>query len=305
MGSIQAVEKIRELAWQKRGQDAVEVLNGQAPSFRFGNNGKVTCASATRVAVPLDGVTGGMDVAVHEVPGQPVLLSIKSLRALGAVIDYERDEMLLKHVRSRKVVSSGHHLFPTTDDIYKNARLRSSDFVSLLSSEYGQRHHGDGAPSQEEREVRHKSCSFEQPNSCQWKSGIDKQVVVAEDTASFICNALYSLGKVSAVPRDCARSSASPPATSVCHAVPEEGEADRAHGDHGRNPSNFVDLRPDDPSPVRAGDRLEDSQWSGDRSQRDIAQGVHEGGPREGHPQDLLHRLPQHHLKQQRDRTRP
>ena len=124
VGSIQAVEKIRELAWQKFGTDPIEVIPDQAPSFRFGNNGRVQCSSTTCVSVPLDGGQGGMHVAVHELPGQPVLMSIKSLRALGAVIDYDRDEMILKKVNSKKVVKleradSGHQLFPMVTDIYQ------------------------------------------------------------------------------------------------------------------------------------------------------------------------------------------
>ena len=79
-----------------------------------------------------------MHVAVHELPGQPVLMSIKSLRALGTVIDYDRDEMILKKVNSKKVVKleradSGHQLFPMVTDIYQGAAERRSSFESLAS----------------------------------------------------------------------------------------------------------------------------------------------------------------------------
>ena len=92
VGSIQAVEKIRELAWLRHGKDTVDVMPGETPSFKFGNNGRVVCAATTQVQVPLDGTSGLMNVAVHDVPGLPVLLSIRSLRSLGAVIRQGRDD---------------------------------------------------------------------------------------------------------------------------------------------------------------------------------------------------------------------
>eukprot|EP00439_Symbiodinium_sp_Y106_P045404 s1180_g5.t1 len=138
VGSIQAMEKIRELAWKRNGTEAVEVLQSAAPSFKFGNNGKVDCASNTSVQVPMDGRVGSMQVAVHEIQGQPVLMSIQSLRSLGAVIDFDQDQMILKKVNPTKVIDlerapSGHQLFPMVDDVFRGAKARSTSFVSLLA----------------------------------------------------------------------------------------------------------------------------------------------------------------------------
>ena len=88
----------------------------------------------------MNGESGGMNIAVHEIPGQPVLLSVRSLRALGAVIDFANDHMILTRVCRNKVIpleraSSGHQLFPLSDDPYKHAKHRSSSFVSLLADE--------------------------------------------------------------------------------------------------------------------------------------------------------------------------
>eukprot|EP00439_Symbiodinium_sp_Y106_P036380 s3875_g4.t1 len=90
-----------------------------------------------------------MHVAVHELPGQPVLMSIKSLRALGAVIDYDRDEMILKKVNSKKVVKleradSGHQLFPmVTDEVQElrralnKAARKKSDLQAFCTQQLG------------------------------------------------------------------------------------------------------------------------------------------------------------------------
>ena len=55
------------------GTEAVEIRQSGAQTFRFGNNGKVDCTSNTAVQVSLEGQTGSMQVAVHEIHGQPVL----------------------------------------------------------------------------------------------------------------------------------------------------------------------------------------------------------------------------------------
>ena len=81
-----------------------------------------------------------MKVAVHNIPGQPVLLSIASLRALGAVIDFERDEMIMKHVDPHSVVQlerapNGHQIFPLTEDLWVGGFRRARAFQSLKDAE--------------------------------------------------------------------------------------------------------------------------------------------------------------------------
>ena len=134
------MEKIRELAWLRHGKDSVDVMPGKTPSFKFGNHGRVVCAATTQVQVLLDGTSGLINVAVHDVPGQPLLLSIRSLRCLGAVISYAKDEMIMTKVNPSKVLKleraeSGHQLFSMIDDAYGSTRHLAHPFVSLLTTE--------------------------------------------------------------------------------------------------------------------------------------------------------------------------
>ena len=69
-----------------------------------------------------------MKIHLHDIPGQPVLLSVKSLRALGAVIDFERNEAVFKRLHPQKLVTlettdGGHQLFPLVSDVLKELEI--------------------------------------------------------------------------------------------------------------------------------------------------------------------------------------
>ena len=118
------------------GDDGIQIVKAEAPSFRFGNNAKHDCMSTALLKLPLKDVDGRMKVHIHTIPGQPVLLSVKSLRALGAVIDFERDEAIFRRLDSSRVVSlettaSGHQLFPLVGDVLQGSFRRDGPFRSL------------------------------------------------------------------------------------------------------------------------------------------------------------------------------
>ena len=56
----------------------------------------------------------------------PILLSNHSLRPLGAVIEFENNLAIFRHVDPSRLVplersSAGHQVMPLTEDIYQNA----------------------------------------------------------------------------------------------------------------------------------------------------------------------------------------
>ena len=72
------------------------------------------------------GRLGTMRVHALDEGSAPILLSIHSLRRLGAVIDFENDLAVFRHVDPKKMIrlersSAGHQLMPLTDDIYTQA----------------------------------------------------------------------------------------------------------------------------------------------------------------------------------------
>ena len=90
LGSEEAMQNIAKLRWDRYGKDGIEIKADAPPSFRFGNNAKTNCMSTAMLDVALDGQDGN-------------LLSIKALRASGAVVDYGADEILLKNINAYKV----------------------------------------------------------------------------------------------------------------------------------------------------------------------------------------------------------
>ena len=136
LGSEEALQQIADLNWQQRGDDGIQIVPGQAPSFRFGNNARHDCLGTALVKLPFQDADGKMKVHVHDIPGQPVLLSVQSLRALGAVIDFGRDEAIFKTLSPSSVIQlettdSGHQLFPLVGDALQGARRRKTPFRSL------------------------------------------------------------------------------------------------------------------------------------------------------------------------------
>ena len=136
LGSEEAVRQVAEMNWRRSGHDGLEIDPDDKPNFRFGNNGRQACLSTAKMAIPLGDRQGTMKVHIHEIPGQPVLLSIQALKALGAVIDYSNNQVILRHVDPKKVAvlettEGGHQLFPLTQDILSGAFTRATAFQSL------------------------------------------------------------------------------------------------------------------------------------------------------------------------------
>ena len=67
----------------------------------------------------------------------PVLISIATLRSLGAIIDYEKDVAVFRKLDPTKLVklersAAGHQLLPLTDDLLSGARECKQAIPSLL-----------------------------------------------------------------------------------------------------------------------------------------------------------------------------
>lgn len=138
VGSVDAMEQIRKINQRKGISTEVDLKFDEAPSFRFGNNGRTTCLSTAQLNIPLAQQHGKMKIHVHEIPQQPILLSIQALRTMGAVIDFERDECIFRNIDPSRVVkleraASGHQVFPLTEDVYSGSSRRVEPFVSLQS----------------------------------------------------------------------------------------------------------------------------------------------------------------------------
>ena len=136
LGSIDAVEKILENNVQLHGSERVRVHPDQRPTFKFGNNGVRDCISSVDLGVDLGAKKGKLQVAVHDIPNQPVLISVKALKSLGAVIDFSTGEVVYRSVDPHAVVpleeaANGHLLMPLCGDLLAGSFHRRSPFSGL------------------------------------------------------------------------------------------------------------------------------------------------------------------------------
>ena len=136
LGSIAAVEALMHNNMTKHGEDRVTIDPHNTPVFKFGNNGTTSCVSTAHLKVDCGSKLGAMAVHVHEVPNQPILISVKALKSLGAVVDFARDEVIYKHLCPHSVVSlesakNGHLLMPLGGNLLAGAVKRAQPFSQL------------------------------------------------------------------------------------------------------------------------------------------------------------------------------
>eukprot|EP00435_Cladocopium_sp_Y103_P039536 s1724_g10.t1 len=127
IGSIYALPKVAELNEQERGRDGVRSVDvSDRPSFGFGNSFRDQCTSTACLEVPLDGQQSLLKVHALDKGTAPILMSVNSLRKLGAIIDFENDLAVFRRVNDRRVLklertAAGHQVMPLTDDAFQNA----------------------------------------------------------------------------------------------------------------------------------------------------------------------------------------
>lgn len=137
IGSVHALTRVLKLNEGKRGADGLVDLDLEdRPSFGFGNSSREQCVSTASLSVPLNGRDCLFRVHALDKGTAPILLSIHSLRALGAIVDFEQDLAIFRHVDDRKVLKlertqAGHQVLPLTEDIFEGAQQLASPMPSL------------------------------------------------------------------------------------------------------------------------------------------------------------------------------
>lgn len=141
IGSVEALAKVVELNEKTRGVSGVrEVDMNDRPIFGFGNSSRDRCSSTASLDVPLDGRTSTLKVHALDKGCAPVLMSIHSLRKLGAVIDFSSDKAVFRSIDPCKVIqlectTAGHQVMPLTEDAMKSAKRLQQPLPSLSDLE--------------------------------------------------------------------------------------------------------------------------------------------------------------------------
>eukprot|EP00435_Cladocopium_sp_Y103_P016140 s1467_g4.t1 len=128
IGSIEALESLANINVEKRVHTGIEKVDlSERPVFGFGNSSKNQCASTASVSVPMGGKMGTLKIHALDQGSAPILLSVHSLRKLGAIVDFENDMAVFRHVDPTRVIqlersAAGHQIMPLTEDVYQSAR---------------------------------------------------------------------------------------------------------------------------------------------------------------------------------------
>ncbi|CAE7339017.1 unnamed protein product [Symbiodinium sp. CCMP2456] len=108
-------------------EDSTRVDNRDPPVFTFGNSSENRCLSTARLQVTAGGVPGEMQIHTLEGGESPILMSIETLRKVGAIIDFQHDLAVFRHINPSRVLrlvrgKSGHQLLPLSEDCLSAAR---------------------------------------------------------------------------------------------------------------------------------------------------------------------------------------
>ena len=128
LASVAALEKIMEINQSQNGHPGVsEVDLEDRPTFGFGNSSRNQCVSTAALKVSANGREGLLRVHALDQGEGPLLFSIHTLRALGAVIDFSEDLVVFRTLSDRKVIqlersTTGHQLLPMTSDWFEGAQ---------------------------------------------------------------------------------------------------------------------------------------------------------------------------------------
>ena len=138
LGSAEALEHVMKQNLAACGDSKMSIDLSRKPTFKFGNGEKKECLSTVHMGLGLGERQGKFEVHVHDTPGQPVLVSRKALRALGAIIDFGEGKVIYRKVNPKAVVTleeapNGHLLMPLTGNIMSGCEMRATDFVSLCT----------------------------------------------------------------------------------------------------------------------------------------------------------------------------
>ena len=125
IGSVHALECLKEVNYQQHGSSRVTNVDlGTRPTFGFST--KNQCVSTAAFNIQANGRDGQLAVHALDSGDGPILFSISSLRALGAVVDFAEDLVVFRKITDKKVIalersSTGHQLLPLATDWYEGA----------------------------------------------------------------------------------------------------------------------------------------------------------------------------------------
>ena len=139
LGSVHALEAIAEENLRKHKNTRVlDVDTKDTPIFGFGNSSRDKCVSTAKMQIQAGDREGVLSVHALDKGKGPVLLSISTLRALKAIVDFDEDLIVFRGLNDQRLIQAerslaGHQLLPLTDNLYSKSYESDHPIPSLRS----------------------------------------------------------------------------------------------------------------------------------------------------------------------------
>ena len=139
MGSVTAIQHIQDKCRVNQAPGLTKVDLSETPTFGFGNSAQGTCVSTCYLKVPVQEHEMSFKIHALDQGTAPVLISVTTLRRMGAIIDFSKDEAIFSAVNPKKIVplarsSAGHQLIPLTEDFMQHGESLPREIFSLRSA---------------------------------------------------------------------------------------------------------------------------------------------------------------------------
>jgi hypothetical protein len=105
-------------------------------TFGFGNSSSDKCCSNVEVKFPVKSDLRKLGVNALDKGRGPILMSIKSLKAMGAIIDYGQNTAIFTKLDPRSLVhlettASGHQVIPLAEEFIGKGEVLAKPVYSL------------------------------------------------------------------------------------------------------------------------------------------------------------------------------
>eukprot|EP00439_Symbiodinium_sp_Y106_P029431 s4552_g3.t1 len=107
LASVPAMEAIMSINHQKHGHNGVSTVDlVDRPVFGFGNGSENQCSSTVHLKIAANASPGSLKVHCLDQGSGPLLLSVESLRKLGAIVDFAEDMICFRSLDAQKIVQA-------------------------------------------------------------------------------------------------------------------------------------------------------------------------------------------------------
>ena len=137
LGSVQAIQSVLDINQSLHGSTRLKGVNtDQRPVFSFGNSSEAKCASTVALGIDAGKKAGQLVVHALDEGEGPILLSVATLRSLGAIIDFAQDLAVFRALDDSQIVplqrsKTGHQLIPLTTNLFSGAKAATRAVPSL------------------------------------------------------------------------------------------------------------------------------------------------------------------------------